>query len=126
MLQFIPCSGRLSVRPFAPSGARRQTAVAGLNSIIHAAVQSGSELTVLGDGPPRTVPYAMQRLAGRQMVAQLSAPIHGGACIKIEAGGSCVLGEILACWSDADAFFARIELREALTGLVELRRRLAD
>ena len=61
------------------------------------------------------------QLVGRRLVAQVSAPVAPGTCIRIDNSDALVLGEVLGTWREGSAIFAAIELRHSLPDLAELR-----
>lgn len=115
MLRFVPHPRRAA--PCSAPDVCRDMDVAELHSPINTAVQMGSTLTVLDDDAPRTVPYTIQQLTGRQMLARLPVPILAERASRSRQKDTLVLGEVLACWSQGDSVFVRIELHEALTGI---------
>jgi hypothetical protein len=56
-------------------------------------------------------------LVGRRLVAQVSAPVAPGTCIRIENSDAMMLGEVLGIWREGPTIFAAIELQHSLAGL---------
>lgn len=79
------------------------------------------KVTVLGDSKVE-IDGRIVNVSGRGMRLRINARVPVGAAIRVDVGGSVLLGEAAYCQADGDAYAAGLQLEQALTISEELSR----
>jgi hypothetical protein len=76
-------------------------------------------ITIYGKVETR-VPGCVRNVSGRGIGLEVAEPIGTGSALKIEAGDSMLLGEVIYCRPDGDRFYLGVELDQAVHSLIAL------
>ena len=76
-------------------------------------------ITIFGE-PDIQLPARVKNVSGRGIGLELDGPVAPGSALKLELDDHLLLGEVIYCRQDGEAYYVGVELEQVLAGLAAL------